>query len=598
MDVYKNNIEALKIHRIGLYDFLNNYNEKKKFSAEFLQKNGVQSLKIDNIMVCSAINPKKEAQKIIESSIKNEASIYVFLGMGMLYHVFYFLNEYLDAMGYQKNFTAVILEEDPIFFKKLLYHVDLTQIIGDERIFISFDVKDFINIVKSKPKIEIIKLKMLKREFYEDAFQTISLIKERKELNRRTLKKFSKLWVSNLIKNTAFTKTNIGIEPIKNLFEGKSALILAAGPSLDDLLNRWGAELKKKFLIIAVDTSLSCCLRHGLDPDFTVVVDPQFINTRHFDRCEKTNSIIVSEPSTHPRVFRMYKKKQSLVLSSVFPLGIYLEQAFLYKGKLLSGGSVSTQAFDLARHLGIKKIYIAGLDLGFPNKRTHFKGSFFEETFFSECNRLKPASSFQAEYIASGYPYYREANYGGKVLSDMRMQNYINWFENELKVDSNILTHNLSKFGSKIKGMEYYPFEKISNLEDSREDLDSLMNKVRIKIKNFKEKDENIKEYERRILTLKGELEKVKLLSKKCYSEITNYLERKNTNLLKLEEYERDLIKSTLSGILSFLMQDAIEEIYNFKGDGIRALENNLSFYKNLEKACENHLILLNNFAI
>ena len=121
------------------------------------------------------------------------------------------------------------------------------------------------------------------------------------------------MWVRNLLSNLDRFAGNPGIGVAQNRFPGVPALVMAAGPSLDEVLPHLKA-LKEHMLIVAVDTSYRFCKNQGVEPDFLVSVDPQYWNSRHLDWLEREQTILVSESSAHPRVFRSEGKEEEMVL--------------------------------------------------------------------------------------------------------------------------------------------------------------------------------------------------------------------------------------------------------------------------------------------
>ena len=158
----------------------------------------------------------------------------------------------------------------------------------------------------------------------------------RKDINVNTLKRFGRLWVRNLTRNVAGFATCPGVALLDGLCSGIPALVVAGGPSFDDIAPRL-PELARRLLIVCVNTSLKPCLSAGVQPDFAVVVDPQYWASRYLDWTPGWQGMLVAEPSTHPRVFRS-SGSGVFLCSSLFPLGESLEAAVGRKGKAGGGG--------------------------------------------------------------------------------------------------------------------------------------------------------------------------------------------------------------------------------------------------------------------
>lgn len=300
------------------------------------------------------------------------------------------------------------------------------------------------------------------KEFHELSVRAA----QKEEINRNTLRRFGSLWLNNMCRNLSQILNRDGINRFSLLFQDTPVLLLAAGPSLDEILPRLPA-LSRRCVIIAVDTALRACLSAGVEPDFIILVDPQYWNWRHLDGTRSGKSILITESAAWPPVFR-YPARGIFLCSSLFPLGKFLESRTGVKGELGAGGSVATTAWDFARHLGSTEIFAAGLDLSFPNRQTHFKGSIFEERVHTASSRLAPAETagFKALYGAGPYPV---PDYSGTtVLTDKRLSLYAWWFEARLSAfpahKTKILTHG----GMKIPGIEKGSVESLLQKPDCR----------------------------------------------------------------------------------------------------------------------------------
>jgi hypothetical protein len=259
----------------------------------------------------------------------------------------------------------------------------------------------------------------------------------RDDVNQATLKKFGRRWVRNLIYNMSAIRDFPGISRLagiaagNNVSGGLPVFLAAAGPGLDSIASLL-PEIHKRCIVVAVDTSMRFLLRNRVDPDFVLVVDPQFWNSRHLDRCISPVTRLIAESSVYPPVLRLPFKEKYLC-SSLYPLGVFIEQRVEQKGPLGAGGSVATTAWDFARMLGAQQIWIAGLDLAFPGQRTHFKGARFEEKALAESTRLNPAETWLLHALRDGIPFKAPALTGGEVLTDRRLSLYAAWFENRFR---------------------------------------------------------------------------------------------------------------------------------------------------------------------
>ncbi|MDR1950230.1 MAG: DUF115 domain-containing protein [Spirochaetaceae bacterium] len=228
--------------------------------------------------------------------------------------------------------------------------------------------------------------------------------------------------------------------------------------------------LRERCLIVAVDTSLRLLLRLGTDPDFAVVVDPQYWNARHLDRCPAPNTRLVAESAVYPGVLR-HPFGGAFLCGSLFPLGRFIEDRVDPKGELGAGGSVATTAWDFARLLGPPAIHIAGLDLAYPDLKTHFRGARFEEKALAESDRLCPAETRSVRALREGRQFRAAAADGGRVLTDRRLSLYAAWFENRFRRFPEIPSYSLAPKGLAIPGLLPGSTEGILALPPRREEI-------------------------------------------------------------------------------------------------------------------------------
>ncbi|MFO8064138.1 MAG: 6-hydroxymethylpterin diphosphokinase MptE-like protein [Spirochaetia bacterium] len=426
-------------------------------------------------------DPWARARRAFTPQWVREHPVVVFFGFGFGYEVETFLS-YADAEA------AIVVEPDLGLFCAALAHRRLEKVLSrDKASFLLAAEPDALAGVLRKferraPERYAVNAEALyHQEYFENVDAVLEAAKNRARINSNTLRRFGRLWVRNLIRNVPVLERAPGVHELHNRFDGLPALLCAAGPSLDRALP-YIAQLAERMLIVAVDTALPALMQHGIEADFAVIVDPQYWNTRHLDRLRPESSILISEASAHPRVFRLFDNPTYLC-SSIFPLGTVLEEAVGEKGKLGTGGSVSTSAWDLSRLLGADPIYCIGLDLGFPYRRTHVHGSFFEERMHVLSDRVRPAEQHSFQYINDGSPFEVASNDGGYVLTDQRMMIYTWWFANQARIHQ-VRTVNLSPGGVAIEGIPAGSIEDLLSLPSRREMLESRLKPLRARARS------------------------------------------------------------------------------------------------------------------
>jgi hypothetical protein len=368
-------------------------------------------------------------------------------------------------------------------------------------------VQNALGLFRGKPEIIRNRALMAADEaWYAAIEQGIRAYLNRDEVNRATLRRFGKRWVRNLARNMDAIRDLPGIARLEGVLAGEPeenaptgshsgpsrggipVFLAAAGPSLDEAAP-FLTEIKKRCVVVAVDTSLRFLLNRGLDPDFAVVVDPQYWNFRHLDRCNAERTWLIAESAVYPPALRG-QFRGAFLCRSLFPLGCFIEDRVDPKGALGAGGSVATSAWDFARILGAPAIWIAGLDLSFPDLRTHFKGALFENRSHAESDQLVPAETWSFRALQDGQPFLAAAADGGQVLTDRRLSLYASWFANRFREYPALRNYRLASperssgqgprrsLGIAIEGLENGEPGTLLELPERRVEIDSRLEEL------------------------------------------------------------------------------------------------------------------------
>lgn len=160
---------------------------------------------------------------------------------------------------------------------------------------------------------------------------------------------------------------------LKNTFKGKTAVLLAGGPSLNELLP-WVKQHRNKLLVIAVSRISESLLQAGIQPDICVTIDPQPINlcvSRDILKFQN-GTLLVNKNHVSPNLLSSWGGKK-IFLGPRYPWTSTLESENL---PLIDGTTVTDSAFALAIEMGVSQIILGGADFCFSQKGyTHASGS-------------------------------------------------------------------------------------------------------------------------------------------------------------------------------------------------------------------------------
>jgi len=519
---------------------------------------GEPALKIKELYVHSPRDPAKEGKRLAESAIaesaagnKTSSSVFIVLGFGLGYAA--------QAVAELKPQSPIIIVEKYPALLRLAFELrNMEALLSRNNTAFVLDAEGihtalshFEKGAEEGLKIETLRnrpLTGIDEEWYSPIEKKIRTWKMKNDVNSATLKKFGKRWVRNILRNASAIRDLPGISRLAGLAGGGGAsgdgasgdgasgdgasgdgasgdasgeplpvFMAAAGPGLDKV-SALLPEIRKRCLIVAVDTSLRFLARNGVEPDFALVIDPQYWNSRHLDRCVGGNTILIVESAVYPPVLRLPFRGMYLC-GSLFPLGKFIEERVDPKGALATGGSVATSAWDFSRLLGARRIWIAGLDLSFPGNKTHYRGAQFEEKALAESRRLTPSESWLARAMRDGIACNGPALGGGTVRSDRRLSLYAAWFENCFRQYPEIKNFSLSDGGLAIAGLEAAGGDALLALPDRRREIDArisaAISRVNAEFFEPQESQRRSLRYENAAAALRSSLEKIKTACEK-----------------------------------------------------------------------------------
>ena len=214
---------------------------------------------------------------------------------------------------------------------------------------------------------------------------------------------FGKLWQHNILSN--ITHINNACD-IQKLPVEKTALIVAAGPSLDKTIQTIKSKLDS-FYIIATDTALSILTSYNIIPQCVISIDGQNISKTHFihnSTFDFSNTLFLFDLCANSSAVNTVLNSQGKLcfFTSGHPLCEYINRHFsLNLPALFSGsGTVTISAVDFAVKAGFKNIQVAGADFSYSNGKPYAKGTYLDRLYNQKSNKL---SSIQKQFSALEY---------------------------------------------------------------------------------------------------------------------------------------------------------------------------------------------------
>jgi hypothetical protein len=582
---------------------------------------GAPTAAIGGVYVHSARDPEREGRRLAEAA--DGTGPVVILGFGLGYAA-----QALAELSPRR--PIIIVEKNLILLRKALELRDLSSLLsrpgvafipGGSGEGISGILSFFEKNTGERAAPYIMRnrtLTGLDEQWYAAVENRIRSWAMRDDVNAATLKKFGKRWIRNLSRNMSAIRDLPGISRLAGLATDESSaplpvFLAAAGPGLDAIAPLL-PQIRQRCIVVAVDTSLRFLLKNGADPDFTLVVDPQFWNSCHLDRCASAHTRLIVETAVYPPVLRL--PFSMYLCGSLYPLGNFIEQRVDPKGVLGAGGSVATSAWDFSRILGARQIWIAGLDLAFPGLKTHFKGARFEERVLAESGRLNPAETWLVNALRGGIPFYAPSISGGQVLTDRRLSLYASWFENSFRQFPAVRNYCLSSGGLAstgsvscgglaIAGLESAEAAEILALPERRAEIDQRLEAAFSRIEaEFFEPEETRRRgerYENAVNALSAGLRQIRTACEKGRKTAEQALLRDNPaerrkTLAALDEINRFITGSEVKEIAGFLFPPEILAEMGRTGQSADTdaktafhayLKSSIRLYRSLEESAE-----------
>ena len=188
-------------------------------------------------------------------------------------------------------------------------------------------------------------------------------------LDRRSVNEWLSFWMRNVLENYQIVPKEHPptIGPLKNIYWGKEAAVLASGPSLDQDL-----PFLPKFrgIVFAGNSTVNPCVANGVTPDWVAVIDADEYIPKQFEGIDLSSLKVLLTTMVHPNVSRLFKPELTWWFNTWDDRHWFthggIQAAFPKVDSLLSSCCAPGTMIRLAYFMGIRKIYLLGADFGCP----------------------------------------------------------------------------------------------------------------------------------------------------------------------------------------------------------------------------------------
>lgn len=514
----------------------------KNIYLEIIENNGIKVFKLSDGFKKASLNslfqPQIRAKEKISKYPITHSDLIFLIGFGAGY-------EFEEILRIKKtNAEIVVFEPDEEILNRVIKERNIENMFKNNifKLYTKANLNEFsIDFDPSKKEIllsnPIIIENPIYRIFFPDFLNRVNSEIEKIIEIERCIYETKKITAQNISQNIAENfKYLIDAPDVANLFgefKNLAAVIVSAGPSLKKHLKLL-KSVKKRAIIIAVDTILRVLLDEGIVPDLVVSIDFTPKNYKHFEGLNTSKAVFVFDFQVYPKCIEHHFKLGGKFFRSfnIHPLSEFISAYTLLKGMLPLGGSTSHAALHLAIRMGANPITLIGQDLAFSQNKTHCDGVATKMEISTDLDLIE----------VEGY-------YGDKVKTSSSLFTILKDFEKIIENHKGIEIFNSTEGGALIKNAKNIPFSKFIDTYCKREiDIKEKINRL-LRKKSFFDYD-SLSNKLNFIIPRLSRVISLSIKAKKSLNEIINAIAekdlqkiKKNSNNIKLiyEQIQEDV---------------------------------------------------------
>jgi len=384
--------------------------------------------------------------------------------------------------------------------------------------------------------------------------------------------------MDNYINNWQYTFRAIEHIYFENLYKGKPAIIVGAGPSVDKSIE-YIKKAKGRALILCVDAAMDVLLDEGIVPDIVASIERTDCTVRLYQREYIPQEIVYVGANQVPEA--ILGRMERIIFTGRIGDALFREfNESIGLSNLNIGNNVSHILVSFAQFLGCSTVIFTGLDLAYPQGVTHAK-----RTLDNFTDTMKAGYKHDMVFVKGQR---------GEILETQEYFMHTRvWIEDFILENKNCSYINSSEGGANISGA------KNLNIADAIKQY--CTDTELLPISKYYDEIHSKYKINKKITTKKAidffnslikYYDEIYNISKKNY----NVLSAKNeTGILKLMEEQRYSMGEKLAESLAgyFIIQSILikynRDIHSFpmcleKEDEIRMKKLNMDFYDLIKK--------------
>ncbi|MCK5460055.1 motility associated factor glycosyltransferase family protein, partial [Candidatus Parcubacteria bacterium] len=501
------NLKILSIYNKDLADKIlshtnlnANYELKEAKSGDYILYKDGNSVDDDIDPVWNALEKYNQLQD------KSRKSIAVILGMGLGYILKEFSKRYKGII--------VVFEPNLDFLKIVFELVDFTDELKKPNIRIANTYEDLEKAYNQLYFFEY-NQNIINLNYYENCVDSeVFKYKEKFETlhgiyysNYKNGFKKLPIWTKSMVNNIPDIVQNPDLHFLKNKFNGKTAVIISAGPSLDKNIENL-KPYRDKIIVFCVGTALKTVLKHDIIPDFVTIIDYSSTTESQVKGIDLSETNLILDITAYSGLYKLKTKNTFNYYPDVVEPAKWLAEKFdipIHGYRTM--GTVSICSLFSARLLGCKQIILIGQDLAYTDGQCYSKESIYgnyklqeEKIIITDEEDIKKTFN-NNESIIQRHVLQLEKNlitikgHNGKILKtrpDFFM--FLKYFEEiAVKYGEEVKLINSTEGGAYIEGFEHISLneslEKYTNEKFNFKEIinnEKLLSSKQIKKRNKK----------------------------------------------------------------------------------------------------------------
>ena len=290
--------------------------------------------------------------------------------------------------------------------------------------------------------------------------KVLSQVDERLKLlyvGRNTTELMAQLWTTQLIRNIpALVRQGRSLLHLKDALRGRAAVVVGAGPSLDEAIPLL-REVAGHVTIIVAFKALRALVAGGVSPDFVVCLDPKQ-KVRHLEGVDLSQvGCFVIEAACEDEMLSVAASAPLVpFVASDLTAELVRELKMIEVPLVGTAGSAVHAAIQLGLILGCEHIYLAGTDFGFPHDRLYATGAGTGDRFVVSADGKSYSRQPLDSHFRAGGLLHVEANDGSVIGASLEMIKFREWVERviaqQADTSSPVHFYNLARQGAVIAG--------------------------------------------------------------------------------------------------------------------------------------------------